>query len=72
MVLRAWRGLIFRLMRPFIAYQQQVNVATVEALDHLQAVNDARAVDLALALARVRQLEEQISAHEVRSRGSAD
>jgi hypothetical protein len=59
-------------MRPFIAYQQQVNVTTVEALEHLQAVNDARAVDLALALARVRQLEEQISAYEVRSRGSAD
>ena len=59
-------------MRPFIAYQQQVNVTTVEALEHLQAVNDARAVELALALARVRQLEEQISAYEVRSRGSAD
>ena len=44
-------------MRPFIAYQQQVNIATVESVEALQDRMTAYQVDLATTLAELRRAE---------------
>lgn len=54
---RALRSLAFRFMRPFIAYQQQVNVANVEAIEALQDRMAAYQLDLATVLAEERRRE---------------
>ena len=50
----------FRFMRPFIAYQQQVNIATVESVEALQDRMTAYQVDLASTLAELRRNERSI------------
>ncbi len=54
---RFLRGLALRFMRPFIAYQEQVNVANVEAIEALQERMTAYQVDLAETLAEERRRE---------------
>ena len=56
-VARLVRSLAFRFMRPFIAYQQQVNIATVESVEALQDRMTAYQVDLATTLAELRRAE---------------
>jgi len=52
---RILRGFALRFMRPFIAYQEQVNVANVEAVEALQERMTAYQVDLAETLADERR-----------------
>ena len=52
--------MVFRFMRPFIAYQQQVNIATVESVEALQDRMTAYQVDLAMTLAELRRNERSI------------
>ena len=57
LVARLFRSMAFRFMRPFIAYQQQVNIATVESVEALQDRMTAYQVDLATTLAELRRAE---------------
>ena len=62
-VARLVRSLAFRFMRPFIAYQQQVNIATVESVEALQDRMTAYQVDLAMTLAELRRNERAAAQH---------
>ncbi len=67
-VARVLRSAALRFMRPFIAYQQQVNVATVEATEALQQRMTAYQVETALLLAELRRVERA----NARAGGSVD
>jgi len=62
-IARIVRSAAFRFMRPFIAYQQQVNVATVVSVEALQERMTAYQVDLAMTLAELRRAERAAAQH---------
>jgi hypothetical protein len=51
----ALRGLSLRWMRPFISYQERVNVAVVEAVEALEDRTAAYQLDIAEAFAEERR-----------------
>lgn len=58
---RVLRSLALRFMRPYIAYQDQVNAAGVEAMEAMQDRMTAYQVDLAETLAELRRAEARRS-----------
>lgn len=58
---RVVRGFALRFMRPYIAYQDQVNAAGVEAMEAMQDRMTAYQVDLAETLAELRRAEARRS-----------
>lgn len=58
-VARAIRSLALRLMRPFIAYQESVNLSALASVEALQDRMTAYQVDLATALADARRAERK-------------
>lgn len=58
---RLMRSVALRFMRPYIAYQDQVNAAGVEAMEAMQERMTAYQVDLAQTLADLRQAEREAS-----------
>ena len=69
---RIMRSLSLRFMRPFIAYQEQVNVAVVESVDALQDRGTAYQVQLAEALAELRLRESHGNDFRARNRPPVD
>lgn len=59
---RVMRSAALRFMRPYIAYQEQVNAAGVEAVEAMQERMTAYQVDLAQTLAELRRAEARSSA----------
>jgi len=56
---RMLRSAALRFMRPYIAYQDQINAGTVEAVEALQERMTAYQVDLAQTLAEERRRERE-------------
>ncbi len=56
-IARAVRSLAFRFMRPFISYQEQVNIAALQSVESLQDRMTAYQLDLAKTLADLRRAE---------------
>lgn len=54
-VARLVRSLAFRFMRPYIAYQEQVNLATLQSVEALQERMTAYQLELAQILADERR-----------------
>jgi len=54
---RALRSFAFRFMRPFISYQEQVNIASLQSVESLQDRMTAYQLDLARTLAELRRAE---------------
>ena len=61
---RALRSFAFRIMRPFISYQEQVNIASLQSVESLQDRMTAYQLDLARTLADLRRAERELEARD--------
>jgi hypothetical protein len=63
-IARVLRSFAFRFMRPFISYQEQVNIASLHSVESLQDRMTAYQIDLARALADLRRAQRELDSQD--------